>query len=147
MIPDSGGLKQEKGRFGSVLIAPALAKGGLSGNIVSSGGRSMSDDITDIGSSPVQPELGFGAISLPSSSTDEYAKILSMTKRIFPGAVEVCRKEDPDYAEEYFAIKVTCKGAFEDIMARDSQWHRECRQIAAPSSRRLYRLRLDIQEQ
>ena len=106
----------------------------------------MTDDTTQLFPSSVHTDFSIDAVARIGGAAAEYEKILSMTQRLFPGPVNVRRKADPEFDEEYFVFKATAGGDFEDVMTRDAQWHRECRQLA-PSSRHLYRLRLEIQNE
>lgn len=63
-------------------------------------------------------------------SSEEYQNVLAMTQRLFPGPVEVRRKQDPESWEEYVVFEVHVRGTLEEIMAIDRQWHRECCKLA-----------------
>src|SRR5487761_87946 len=76
-------------------------------------------------------------------SSEDYCNVLAMTQRMFPGPVGVRRKEDPEFPEEYLVFDVHAHGILEQVMARDLEWHRECRKLA-PAASHLYRLALAL---
>jgi hypothetical protein len=70
--------------------------------------------------------------------------VLAMTRELFPGQVVVRRKSDPEIADEsYYSLGVQVKGSVEEIVAKDSLWHRRLLEIA-PEPVGLYRLSMDV---
>lgn len=62
--------------------------------------------------------------------SEEYRDVLAMTQRLFPGPIEIHREQDPELPEEYVVFDVHPRGSFEEVMARDREWHRECGMLA-----------------
>lgn len=71
--------------------------------------------------------------------SEEYRQVLAMTQRLFPGPINIRRQHDPELPEEYAVFEVHPRGAFEEIMARDYQWHEELG-VLAPIGFFLYHL-------
>lgn len=79
-------------------------------------------------------------------SSEEYRDVLAMTQRLFPGPVEVRRERDPEFPEEYVVFDVQVHGDLKSLMALESQWHRECGNLA-PVAWYLYRLDFVIHDE
>lgn len=79
-------------------------------------------------------------------SSEEYRNVLAMTQRLFPGPVEVRRERDPEFPEEYVVFDVQVHGNLKQVMTLDSQWHRECGNLA-PVAWYLYRLDFVIDDE
>lgn len=76
----------------------------------------------------------------------EYNAVLAMTKRLFPGEIDVRRETDPEIVgHEYMVFNVIAHGTVDDAISRDRQWHRELIQLA-PKSPSVYCLNIDVQE-
>ena len=90
---------------------------------------------------PTQNLPQFPEPTLPEQleSSEEYRNVLAMTQRLFPGPVEMCRKHDPELPKEYVVFDVHPRGTFEQIMAREYEWHHQLGELA-PIGFFLYRL-------
>jgi hypothetical protein len=105
----------------------------------------MADNTTDFYSSMVRPDSSVGAAPSPAYPPAEHERILSMTERLFPGPIDVRHEMDPEISgHHYFVLGVVAKGDFDDIMARDRQWHREIAREASRSAH-VYTLTIDVQ--
>jgi hypothetical protein len=71
--------------------------------------------------------------------------VLKMTAEVFPGAtIEFGRATDPEIeGDEYFVVAVKAPGEVMELVARDREWHRRLRAIAAHTTR-FYRLLLEV---
>ncbi|HEX7380425.1 MAG TPA: hypothetical protein VF278_25145 [Pirellulales bacterium] len=94
----------------------------------------------------VRHAAGDDAAVLPSSNRfDEYGAVVALTERLFPGPVDVQREQDPEIqGHSYFDLNVVAEGALEDILSRDTQWHRELARLALHSPN-IYCLNIDVQ--
>lgn len=105
----------------------------------------MSEYSTGVSSSVAGPESSIPT-GAPSYPTGEYNAVLAMTKRLFPGQIDVRRETDPEIAgHEYMVFNVIAHGTVEEAISRDRQWHRELVRIAAQSLS-VYCLNIDVQE-
>jgi hypothetical protein len=94
----------------------------------------------------LRPDAGVGAMPPSAYPPAEYQRVLSMTERLFPGPIQIRHEVDPEIPEHHYLVfEVVGNGSFDDIMARDRQWHREIAREARQSAS-VYTLMIDVQK-
>lgn len=106
----------------------------------------MAGNTTGDYSALLRPDADVGATPPPAYPPAEFQRVLSMTERLFPGPIQVRHEIDPEIpGHHYLIFGVVGSGSFDDIMARDRQWHREIAHQAKLSAN-VYTLMIDVQQ-
>ncbi len=75
-------------------------------------------------------ELGVGLLSY-AELRDLCEKVAQITAALFPGELAIELRGDPEIPRElHFTFEVVARGAVEDIVSRNDEWHREMRRVA-----------------
>lgn len=106
----------------------------------------MAENMSGDCSAVIRPDADVGAMPAAAYAPAAYQRVLSMTERLFPGPIHVRHEIDPEIPDHrYLVFEVVGKGSFNEIMARDRQWHREIAREARESAS-AYTLMIDVQE-